>query len=540
MEIQIDVVVIGAGGAGAAASLQLGRVRRSVVVVDAGQPRNAPAKHMHGYVGHDGRSPGEFLAIAHAELAAYGIEIVNGQVVSVVDDGDRVACTTAGGDVFLARRVVLASGLTDVVPDIPGVRDLWGEQVIHCPWCHGWEVKDQRIAVIDTSGMGSHQALVLAQLSDHVTLIRNHPDPLTTEEIERLGFGGVQVETRTATEVVVAGDDLQITLNGGELIADVAVVAPRFEPNASMVEGLIEIGDHLSGMGRHVVVDEVGTTSHPKIFAAGNVADPMQQVLHAASHGSRVATMLNASLIEEDIDRARRAVTDRVEWDERYERHGGEQMWSGEPNGSLVIETRGLVPGRALDVGCGEGADAIWLAVKGWEVTGTDISAVAIGRARAAATAAGVDVAFDAVDAITDPPSAHSYDVVVVSYPAFKRTSGRAVFGSIVDAVSPGGRLVVIGHVHDEAALAAAKEHGIDPDEYVSFDDITNIIGGDFVVEVDDVRTRPDAPIGAHHSLDRVLVAHRSRIGRAATAQVVPRWSSRTEWLAKLRGDETG
>ncbi len=336
-------------------------------------------------------------------------------------------------------------------------------------------------------------------------------DPLASEEIERLGFGGVQVETRAATEVAVAGDDLQIRLNGGELIADVAVVAPRFEPNASMVEGLIEIGDHLSGMGRHVVVDEVGTTSHPKIFAAGNVADPMQQVLHAAAHGSRVATMLNAGLIEEDIERARRAETDRVEWDDRYERHGSEQMWSGEPNGSLVVEAQSLVPGRALDVGCGEGADAIWLAAKGWEVTGTDISSVAIDRARAAAAAAGVDLAFDAVDAITDPPSAHSYDLVVVSYPAFKRATGLAALGSIVDSVRPGGRLLLIGHVHDEAALAAAKEHGFDRYDYVSLDDIASVIDGDFVVEVDDERTRPDAPTGAHHSLDRVLVANRNR-----------------------------
>lgn len=305
-----DVLIIGASAAGAAAALQLGRARRSVVVVDAGEPRNAAAAHMQGYLGHDGLAPTQFLEIAHAELAAYDVVVTPGRIVSVRDDGDRMIATAENGDSYSARRVLLASGLTDVLPEIDGVQEHWGTRVIHCPWCHGWEVRDQRIAVLDTTGLGSHQALLFRQLSDEVTLIRNHRQALTDEELDRLQLGGIMVETRPATAIVEREDRLDVLLNGGgQLGVDVAVVAPRFEPNTAMLGDLAEIADHPSGLGRHVVVDEMGRTSHPKIFAAGNVTDPMQQVLHAAAHGSKIAPMLHIGLINEDIDRAQQSRT---------------------------------------------------------------------------------------------------------------------------------------------------------------------------------------------------------------------------------------
>ena len=214
MNTTIDVLVIGGGAAGSAAALQLGRIRRSVVVIDGVDPRNAPAAHMHGYLGHDGRPPGDFLTTAHAELAAYGVDVVGGRVTRVLEDGDRLACTCENGDVYRARRVVLATGLTDVLPDIPGIGEHWGDRVIHCPWCHGWEVRDQRIAVTDTSGIGTHQALLFAQLSDDVTLIRNHDQPLTDDDAERLGLGGVRVEHRQATGVAEHFGDLALRMAG--------------------------------------------------------------------------------------------------------------------------------------------------------------------------------------------------------------------------------------------------------------------------------------------------------------------------------------
>jgi len=508
METEIDVLVIGGGAAGAAAALQLGRVRRTVTVVDSGEPRNAPAAHMHGYLAHDGIAPADFAEVARAELGAYGIDVVRGRVVSVVDSDDSLTCTTADGIVHRARRVVLATGLTDVLPDIDGVAELWGDRVIHCPWCHGWEVRDQRIAVIDTTGMGSHQALVFAQLSDHVTVIGNLSPGLADEEAERLQLAGVRVEPRAATRIIPHEDRLEVELGAAVVAVDVVAVAPQFEPNIAMVDGLVEVEGHPSGLGRHVVVDEFGATSHPRIFAVGNVTDPMHQVLHAAAHGSKAATWLNAGLIDDDIARAGRSATRQVAWDERYEERGA-QMWSGKPNGTLVVETQRLTPGRALDVGCGEGADAIWLAQQGWNVTGTDISAVAVERAEAAATSLGVGVTFTAADTAVQPFEAGAFDLVTLAYPAFERNGGLAAVRAIAAAVAVDGRLLVVGHVCAAHGPEHATAHGFDPNDYVSIDDIIEVIDSDFDIETDDERERQDAPADARHSRDRVLVARR-------------------------------
>ncbi|WP_040492253.1 bifunctional NAD(P)/FAD-dependent oxidoreductase/class I SAM-dependent methyltransferase [Ilumatobacter nonamiensis] len=513
----IDVLVIGGSAAGSAAALQLGRVRRSVVVVDAGEPRNAPAAHMQGYLGHDGMAPADFVARAHDEVRAYGTEIVVDRIIEVTDDEDRLVGTTESGRTFRARRILLATGLRDLLPDIPGVWENWGDRVIHCPWCHGWEVRDQRIAVIDTTGMGTHQALIFAQLSARVTLVVNTEATLTDEQRERLELAGVAVEDRSVIAIDAQDDHLTLNLGGaavddsasGRLDVDVAAVAPRFEPNATVVEHLVDVADHMSDLGRVVAADALtGLTSHPRIHAAGNVADPMQQVLHAAAHGSRVATMLNVSLIEEDLDDARRSAEERTEWNDRYAGRG-DQMWSGNPNGSLVAEVSGVAPGRALDVGCGEGADAIWLAQQGWEVTATDISTTAIARARAAASARAVDVSFEAVDAAVDPPPAASFDLVTIAYPSFKRDNGARTFRSILDSVARGGALFVIGHVLDEEALKHAHEHGFDPAIYLLLDDMVDLLPRDFSIEVDDTRERPNAPADSHHSQDRVLVLRR-------------------------------
>lgn len=512
MERIVDVVVIGGGPAGAAVALQLGRVRRSVLVVDAGQPRNAPSAHMQGYLGHDGVSPAQFSAITREELDAYGVGVVDGRILSVVDDDDTLLCATADGHAVRARRVVVASGLTDVLPDLDGVAEMWGDRVIHCPWCHGWEVRDQRVAVIDTSGLGSHQAQIFAQLTDHITLVRNHSTPINDDELEQLRLLGVAVETRPALRIAATGDEIAVILddtNGDpNLIVDVAVVAPNFTANADAVADLVEMWEHPSGLGHCVRADEFGATSHPKIIAVGNVADPMQQVLHAAAHGSKAATMLNTGLIHDDIEAARDAARRGSEWDERYGGHDDE-MWSGKPNGTLITEASRLSTGRALDVGCGEGADSIWLAQQGWNTTGIDVSAVAVERARRAAARLEVDVEFSIVDAVSDPLEAASFELITLAYPALRKPEGRSAIRSIGAAVAEGGRLIVIGHVQDERSLAHARQHGFEPNDYISVDDVIDILRSGFDIEIDAERPRRDAPADAHHTFDRVLVARR-------------------------------
>lgn len=509
----IDVVVIGGGAAGLAAALQLGRMRRSVVVVDAGEPRNAPAAHMHGYLGHDGLPPADLTAIARREVAVYGVAVADGSVAAVTGS------VTAGftvelddGRQVLTRRIVLATGLTDELPDIPGVREHWGRGVIHCPYCHGWEVRDQRLVIIDTLGVGGHQALLFSGLSDAVTLVvhaGDGPDPDRREELAALGVAVVDAQVAAVESEADGGTVTGVRLADGTVIAaDAVVVGPRMRPNLTAVAGLgIEASPHPAGFAEVLTTSPTGETDVRGIYAAGNVADPSHQVLQAAARGAQVGAFVNMDLAEEGARAAARSIHDAIEWDGRYG-SAERQMWSGNPNGSLVVELEPLAPGTILDVGCGEGADAIWLARRGWDVTAVDISAVAIERARAAAEAAGVTVVWRCADVLATPPAAGEYDVVSIQYPALLRAAGELALRRLVDSVRPGGTFLVIGHDIDPDF---AREHGHDMTRFVDLDGLRSVLADRFEVEVDEIRPRPNPPAGAHHADDAILRARRLR-----------------------------
>ncbi len=172
VERHADVAVVGGSAAGLAAALQLGRQRRSVIVVDAGEPRNAPAAHMHSYLGHEGLPPSDLAAIGREEVRSYGGEVVTGRVVDVTrTDDDRFRVDLTGGHTVFARRVLAATGLVDELPDIDGLAEHWGGDVIHCPFCHGFEVRDQRIVQIVTHPMDLRRAGLFRQLSARCTLV---------------------------------------------------------------------------------------------------------------------------------------------------------------------------------------------------------------------------------------------------------------------------------------------------------------------------------------------------------------------------------
>jgi SAM-dependent methyltransferase len=196
------------------------------------------------------------------------------------------------------------------------------------------------------------------------------------------------------------------------------------------------------------------------------------------------------------------------EWDARYRKHDA-AMWSGRPNGRLVAEAAGLRPGRALDVGCGEGADAIWLAQQGWTVTAVDVSEVAVRRGREAAERLGVAVEWIAGDALRTPFPAGSFELASLQYPALPKAAGEGAVQELLAAVRPGGLLLAVYHDLDHEHREHMKARGNDPADYVGADDLALLLEGDFTVELHAVEPRIDPPPGTPHVADVLLRARR-------------------------------
>ncbi|WP_433144902.1 NAD(P)/FAD-dependent oxidoreductase [Actinomadura nitritigenes] len=300
-----DVVVVGAGAAGLNAALVLGRARRRVAVIDAGEPRNAPAAHMHGFLSRDGLPPATLLELGRAEIARYGAGLIRGRVEHI-DPGFRVRLD--GGPVLAARRILVATGLRDELPDIPGVRERWGKDVLHCPYCHGFEVRDRPLAVLGTGPGAVHQALLLRGWSDDVAFFA-HTLGLAAEDRERLEARGLRIVEGRIEHLVADGDGLRgVALADGRVIPRAAAfLFPRMVPNDAL---LTRLGCEKDG--GWVVTDRTGRTSVAGVWAAGNVVDPRAQVVTAAGMGSAAAFAINNDLLDEDVADAvarRRAAT---------------------------------------------------------------------------------------------------------------------------------------------------------------------------------------------------------------------------------------
>lgn len=310
-----DVVVVGGGAAGLEGAVMLARSRRSVLVIDAGDPRNAPAEGVHGFLSQDGIAPADLTRIGADEVRRYGGDIVDGTVADVRrgDAGFTVLLTDGRG--VDARRVLVTTGLTDELPDVPGVRERWGRDVLHCPYCHGWEINDEPVGILGTGPMSVHQALMFRQWSDDVTLfLHTAPEP-TDEEREQLAARGVRVVAGRVASLVIDDDRLTgVRLDDGTVMDRRAlVVAPRF---VARVDALTSLGietelEPMSG-GRFVPADRSGLTKVPGLWVAGNVTDVKAQVLGAAAGAATAAIAINNDLIAEDTERAvaqRRAQT---------------------------------------------------------------------------------------------------------------------------------------------------------------------------------------------------------------------------------------
>jgi thioredoxin reductase len=296
---QYDVAIIGGGAAGLSAALVLSRAGRKVLVVDAGAPRNAPAAQMHGFLSRDGLPPGELLAVGRQEVAGYGGEVLDGVATDVARDGNggfRILLTD--GQRFQARRLIVTTGLRDELPDIPGLGERWARDVLHCPYCHGHEVRGRQLGVLGGAPGAVRYAQIVRQWT-HDLVYFSPPNTLTTTERFELVSRAIGVVEGTVEKLVVDDDQLRgVQMDDGCVVPrDVLFVPPRFVPHSDLLAGLGCALDH----NGWVTTDGVGRTSVPGVWAAGNVVDPRAQVITAAGAGSAAAIAVNADLVDDDV-----------------------------------------------------------------------------------------------------------------------------------------------------------------------------------------------------------------------------------------------
>ncbi|MFI5952434.1 FAD-dependent oxidoreductase [Cryptosporangium sp. NPDC051539] len=484
---QYDVIVIGGGAAGLSGALTLGRARRSVLVVDAGRPRNAPADGVHAFLTRDGLPPARLAAIGRAEVESYGGTVVSGTVTDARPDGDGFTVRLADGTTLRAARLLVATGVTDEIPPVPGLAARWGKDLLHCPFCHGHEVRDRAIGVLSTGPFAVEQALLWRNWSERITLfLHTGPEP-TDEQFEQLAARGVAVVDGEVTGVRVTGDRMTGVELGGARVAgvDAVVTATTMHVRLDGCENLgLEVADLLrdgTRIGTYVPADPTGKTAVPGVWVAGNVTAPALQVINAAAAGNLAGAMLTFDLVAAETARAvqtrradaapfsaaaERAAAERAAghhhhglgenasmsdelaetWNTRYNETAS--IWSGEPNSALVKEVTDLTPGRALDLGCGEGGDAVWLAGQGWTVTAVDISEVALGRAAAAAETHGVAgrITFLQRNLGLSFPEGQ-YDLVSAQFlHSWGDMPREEILRRAAAAVAPGGVLLIEGH----------------------------------------------------------------------------------------------
>jgi thioredoxin reductase len=299
-----DVLIVGGGAAGLSAALVLSRARRDVVVVDAGAPRNAPAAHMQGFLSRDGMAPSELLEAGRAEVTGYGGTMVTGTVTELVhcgaagfqallDDGQRIR----------ARKVLVTTGLHDELPDVPGLTERWAKDVLHCPYCHGWEVRDQQLGVLWNGPDSVRYAQIVRQWTHDLVLFAPL-DTLTPADLSHLVARAIGVVEGPVGRLVVQDDRITaIEMTDGRRVPrQVLFVPPRLVPNHGVLTG---VGCDLDEQG-WVVTGANGTTSVPGLWVAGNVANARAQVITAAGEGSAAAIAINADLVDDDV---RTAVT---------------------------------------------------------------------------------------------------------------------------------------------------------------------------------------------------------------------------------------
>lgn len=299
-EADFDVVIVGGGFAGTAAAINLARARRKVCIVDEGKPRNRSSAHMHGVLGSDGVRPTILLERGHAEFATYGGVVVQDRVESLVRSaGGNWVAEVASGKSMTASQVLVATGITDSLPEVPGLREMWGSRIFHCPYCHGYEVTGKSVGVIGgkNPAFTFKMASLLTKWSESVTLYLNGLDP-TNEQLQRLEATGVVLDRDDVLRVSPAAENdtsVEVMTASGTIRYDACFTGPDFIPNDELLReaGCAVVDGWVSSEG--------GKTSQPGLWAVGNVVSSPDQVSQAIGTGAGVAIAIDQHLFDKEF-----------------------------------------------------------------------------------------------------------------------------------------------------------------------------------------------------------------------------------------------
>ncbi|MBD2076839.1 NAD(P)/FAD-dependent oxidoreductase [Phormidium sp. FACHB-592] len=295
-----DVIIVGGGPSGLTTALMLGRACKRVLVCDAGKPRNQVAHAAHGFFSRDGISPAELLQIGREQLRPYdGVEIQVGEVVDAQKLGDRFQVTLGDGNQFVGRKLLLATGMKDSLPAIDGFAELWGSSIFHCPYCHGWEVRDQPLAIYGKGEVGLEMTFMLTNWSRDLVLCSDGPAALTHEQRQQLSDWGVQLREEKITRLEYQDEKLTgIVFTNNEVLPRHGILLRP--PSYQHSHLATKLGCKF-GSNDIVQVDESKQTSIPGLYAVGDVSSPYSQIAVAVASGTIAAVAINRTLTEENL-----------------------------------------------------------------------------------------------------------------------------------------------------------------------------------------------------------------------------------------------
>jgi thioredoxin reductase len=301
----VDVVIVGGGPAGLQAALVLGRALRTVAVIDAGQPRNRNARAVHNLCGQEGIAPGRLLAQSRQDVARYGVEIIPGEVVDAHRDDLGWVVRPDAGEALRTRAIVLATGVVEDLPAVAGLADLWGGDVVSCPYCHGWEARDKAVAVLGTGPRAWRQLLLLRRFTEDLVLVAGEPAGLDDRQLDHVERAGIVVREQPVARVRSQGGHLAgIEFADGTVLArDVVFAATTRRQPSGLAAKLGCVIEAEGPTSPGIRTDPTGRTSVPGVWAVGSAGDPRLTVAGSAGQATGVAIALNDSFIDDDLAR---------------------------------------------------------------------------------------------------------------------------------------------------------------------------------------------------------------------------------------------